>query len=186
VRSTLKPPVGFGSRPVGSPPTPRHETQIPGGPRRFAKAFKGILISGPGEPPPGFINGNNSASEWMIFWACLKLFGPQGEKWSYQSKVAGGRTRPGGAVPDFVLLESNTVMRVQTERYHIAVKSYVQLKDQAQLIMLERLGYKVIDIFEEHFIQDKSGQSAIKLVHEASQGVQRASPLASRTSRARG
>ena len=36
-----------------------------------AKGFKG----GPGDPPPGFVVGQTSATEWVIYWAMSKVFG---------------------------------------------------------------------------------------------------------------
>jgi hypothetical protein len=116
----------------------------------------------------------------------LKLLGPEGMKWSYQSKVMGGRKQPGGAVPDFLYRETNTIFRVQTERYHIAVPHYTQFKDREQYRAVSRAGFKVIDIYEEHFIGDATGQQAIAVTWDAIKGEQRPSPLANRTSRARG
>ncbi len=168
--------------------TPARKTQRPRPPAVFASGKQRQILSGPGLPPPGFIIGTTSLSEWYIYWAFTKVKGRPGENsWGFQIDAGGGRGTKGGAVIDFVVWdqEPRLAIRIQTERYHIAVPGRVQAYDETSKRMLERIGYKVIDIYEEHFIRDKSGQMAIVLVKEALQGKQRPSPITLPQSRAR-
>lgn len=168
--------------------SPPRRTQRPRPPAIFQTGKRRIQLDGPGEPPVGFVSGTTSLSEWYIYWAFLKVKGPEGESsWGFQIDAGGGRGRRGGAVIDFVVWdqEPRLAIRIQTERYHIAVRQQVQTFDETSKRMLERLGYKVIDIYEEHFIRDKSGRMSIILVREALQGKQRPSPLTLPQSRAR-
>ncbi len=51
--------------------------------------------------------------------------------------------------------------------------------------MLQRSGYKVIDVYEEHFLRDQTGKAAILVVKDALKGIQRPSPIKYRTGKSR-
>lgn len=136
--------------------------------------------SGPGDPPPDFIGGTNSLSEWMFYWACLKVLGPEGDRWDYQSSQLGGRQQQGGAVVDFVIKQNvgrRVGVRIQTYRFHFNVDAFKQAGDVAQLLALSSPDFIVIDVFEDQFIHDPTGQSAINLVVEVINERQRMNPL---------
>jgi hypothetical protein len=125
----------------------------------------------------------------VIFWACEKKFGPEGERWTYQGKI--NAQLPGGIKPDFVLYQEprNVIIRVQSERYHQQVNSWVAAYDIQQRLELEKRGNIVIDVFPEYYMLDDfgplTGKAAIWTVTEAEQGRQRPDPRATKTSWAR-
>lgn len=169
------------------PPQPPKGTVRPSGPKYLRLTRDPPILTGPGEPPPGFINGNNSPVEWYVWWALDKLKVP----FIYQAKIAGGRHIRGGSVPDFLVTDRSPelIIRVQTSRYHIAVAAHRQKYDIEQRRVLERLGYQVIDVFEEHFYgrrEYEDGAAVLSVVRDALNGKQRPSPIATATSRARG
>lgn len=180
------PPGQWGARPL---PVPR-EVQRPTGPR-FLNQKRDVSESGPGEPPPGFVTATTSREEWVIYWALTKILGPpERGSWSYQSNLLGGRERAGGAVADFVITNRrpSLIIRVQTERFHIATEYEKQARDELQKASLERAGFRVLDVYAEHFMRStnfETGQAAIAVVWDALKGIQRPNPITSRTSLAR-
>jgi hypothetical protein len=160
------------------PPTPDN-SRIPTGPRYISIDLNyPIHASGPGHPPPGFIGGTNSISEWYIYWALEKILGPEGHGWTYQSSYLGGRRMRGGAVVDFVVFTPryNIGLRIQTFYFHLAAGSYKQANDYEQRINLEQQELRIIDIYEQDFIGDRTGQSAIKVVLMALNGQEAPNP----------
>jgi hypothetical protein len=161
-------------------PTPDNN-RIPTGPRYiYADTSNPLHSSGPGPPPPGFIGGTNSVSEWYIYWALTKLLGPEGREWTYQSSYLGGRRMKGGAVVDFVVFTPryNIGLRIQTFYFHLAAGSYKQASDLEQRVNLEHQDLRIIDIYEQDFIGDKTGQSAIRVVQMALNGNEAPNPRA--------
>jgi hypothetical protein len=170
------------------PPVPSRPTQFPSGTK--AVKTRARVISEFSTPPKGFLNGNNSASEWPVLLACRKIAARLHVTVLYQSKVLGGRKRPGGAVPDIQIPEFRLLIRVQTERYHIAVRSNRHFYDLQQKYALMAVGYRVADIYEEDYMKggkliDPSGAGVTKLVWEIMTGFQRGNPVTTRRSRAR-
>lgn len=168
--------------------TPPRRVQRPRPPRAVASGTRVSHKSGPGLPPAGFLGATTSLSEWYIYWAFLKVKGPMGQtSWGYQIDAGGGRGAAGGAVIDFVVWdqEPRLAIRIQTERYHVATRNRTQMYDERSKRMLERLGYKVIDIWEQNFIKDKSGRAAIQKVRMALKGLQDPNPITAPTSLAR-
>lgn len=167
--------------------TPPRKVQKPRPPVAIQRGKTVVSRSGPGLPPPGFAGGPMSLFEWYLYWAFLKVKGPPGENsWAYQVGANGGR-RSGGAIIDFVVWdqEPRLAVRAQGSRYHVSTTRRNQMYDERSKRMLERLGYKVIDIWEDYVIGDKSGQSAIKRVHMALQGLQDPNPITAPESLAR-
>lgn len=161
--------------------TPPRKTQKPRPPKEFSQAKKTVYVGGPGEPPAWFMKtGIVSRSEWFIYWALRKVKGPPGDfSWANQVPAGGGRGQRGGAIIDFVIWdqEPRLAIRIQTDRFHIASPTSIHSYDEASKRMLERVGYKVIDIYEQHFLSDKSGKAAIAIVREALKGQQRPNPI---------
>lgn len=170
------------------PPVPARPTQFPSGIKGFERAPR--LTTGPGDPPKGFLTGTNSRSEWPVLWAARRIATRLNLTVVYQGKLLGGRKRPGGAVPDIWILELRLVIRVQTERYHVATRSNRHFYDAQQRYAVEKIGFRVADIYEEDFMQggklnDPSGETVMRLVWEIVTGFQRGNPVSTRRSRAR-
>ena len=176
------------------PPRLRSFPVMPKGPELY-QVPEGIgRFYGPGEPPPGFLTYTNSRSEWMVYWALAKITGypddprtsPAGfigwpGLWSYQRPEDGGRAAKGGQVVDFLVEPPATsgggiAIRVQTERYHIFTDAAKQAVDNILLVRLAGR-YRVVDIFEQDFLNDPSGQAVILEVKRALYGGQTSNPL---------
>jgi hypothetical protein len=163
-------------------PRLRTPPAIPTGPRMYrAPRFKGFK-GGPGEPPAGFVTGQTSASEWVIYWAMAKVFGePQDPRqgpffgfpgvWGYQ---VGGREQ-GQAVIDFVVYPNRRSrnlrygFRVQTEYFHNYADSKTQAYDLMQLWHLSDYNV-VVDLYDYEFMYDLRGSAAIILIKRALNG----------------
>jgi len=138
---------------------------------------------GPGDAPAGFVGGTTSLSEWYIYWALLQVRGPEGDEgaWAYQESFLGGRHIIGGAVVDFILYEDDYYigLRIQTYYFHLASPegSVKQANDLEQKIRLQDGNdLIIIDIYEQNFIHDDSGQAAIEQVLKAMQLVEEYNP----------
>jgi hypothetical protein len=163
----------------GNPPTPTGTGKMMSrGPRVLGGGA--TSVAGPGEPPAGFVGGTTSRSEWFIYWALEKLLGPEGVQWVFQESRQGGRHRLGGAVVDFIIYLSGLAIgvRVQTYRFHFNVDPAKQASDAAQLIALTDDSTIIIDIFEQQYIDDETGQAAIQLMLEVLNQRWRPNPLA--------
>lgn len=137
-------------------------------------------ISGPGDPPDGFVGGTTSKTEWYIYWALTKVLGPEEEgEWSFQNSMLGGRSTRGGAVVDFVVnMEPMYIgLRVQTFQYHFSDNSYQKMHDREQLFALSDWDFIVVDILESDFIHDATGAAAIQVVLAAIRQEYRPDPL---------
>lgn len=186
---------------AGRPPKSRKRKSIfPKGPALFKMGTKPQTgIGGPHEPPPGFLTAHNSKDEWILYWAFAKVRGTPkdprkppfvgGDDWSYQrpespTEIGLGRGRvAGGSVSDFVLMTGTDrviVVRLQTERWHIAAGSNVQMRD---LFIRDHLRgvEKVIDVYSQDFIGDPSGDAACRMAALAGKGIEMASPIRYRT-----
>jgi hypothetical protein len=161
-------------------------TAIPRGSRLYQVFRKAETVGGPGDPPPGFVIGTTSITEWWAYWALFKvmktLYGfsknPRDEPFDgfppyfgYQVDFVGGRQR-GGAVVDFTVnhLGQALLIRVVTDRYHIRTTAEKLASDEAQFRTLNRLGRKVIDVLESDIMNDRSGNGAVKAMWRAVQG----------------
>src|SRR5690606_616919 len=154
---------------------------MPRGPRLY-KLDPDHAKSGPGDPPPGFVTATTSGREWLCYWAIAKVLKwPKDPRqgpftgwpglWAYQWDVEGGRAQRGGAVADFVIMPGNVVdgeilIRLQTSRWHLFTDSSKQATDQILLTRMARFG-RVVDIYEQDVILDKSGHAAILEVKKA-------------------
>lgn len=124
-------------------------------------------------------SGTTSESEGFIYFALEKLLGPEGVQWVYQESRLGGRHRLGGAVVDFIIYLAglSVGVRVQTYRFHMNVSPSQQAYDKNQLIALSDPSTMIIDVFEQQYIQDRTGQAAIRLMLEIINRQWRPNPL---------
>ena len=162
------------------PKTPAKPAKIrtpavkPYGPSYLRSITKETYISGPGEPPELFLGGQNSATEWIAYWALAKVFDDPkdprkppyfgGRDWGYQIDRLGGYVRAvGSAVIDFVVYLGHTMLgiRIQTERFHIFTASRQQGYDMLQRAELERSGMQVVDVYDTDLLGDPSGAKAV-------------------------
>jgi hypothetical protein len=133
-----------------------------------------------------------------VFWAFARVLrdpkDPRkppfvgGANWEYQKAVDGGRI-VGGQVVDFVYVhpKGKTIgIRVQTERWHIMTDAATQLQDFF-LKTNQRAVDQIVDIYDQDFISDKTGQAVCAVVANAIKGNQAyAPPFAGRSQRIRG
>ena len=183
-------------RPV-RPPRLRSFPVMPRGPRLY-KLDPDHAKSGPGDPPPGFVTATTSGSEWLCYWAIAKVLKwPKDPRqgpftgwpglWAYQWDVEGGRAQRGGQVADFVIMPGNVVdgeilIRVQTSRYHVHTDYTKQASDAILQTRLARFG-RVVDIWEQDFVHDKSGQAVILEIKKALWGGKSSDPLSAGTAK---
>ena len=177
------------------PPTLRHKALKPTG-NRFVPKIE-TLISGPGEPPDGFLDGQNSVTEWYAYWALAKIFNnPRGTDvrlgpfyggwpdWGYQVAQLGGFVRAlGSAVVDFVVYQGAVIIgiRIQTEHFHIFTSSKQQAYDSFQRFDLERNGLSVVDVYDTALLNDPSGQKAVIAMKRAIGRLEDLNPVVGRT-----
>lgn len=172
----------------------RREPVFGTGPRALQLQKDPTYQYGPGEAPPGFVSATTSKSEWVFYWAIAKAFNDPrdprtppfwgGRDWAYQIAMQGGRREPGGAVVDFLIyLPGETIgIRLQTSRFHIQAGPEKQAYDEAQFTNLSRF-ITVRDVYEEQFIGDRSGESAVRIAVETIGGRGRMNPIRSGTAR---
>ena len=167
----------------------RRFSAIPRGPRYVQDIRRTLYLSGPGAPPPGFVGGGTSASEWVIYWALAKIFddpkNPRkppflgGQDWEFQKSYLGAYTRArGSSVLDFVV-RTRTVdvgMRLQSERFHIFTTSKKQTTDELLRVALSK-ELLIVDLYEQDFIADKTGVAAITVARAAIAGAERTNPI---------
>lgn len=174
--------------------TPPRLPTLPGPPKaprgpRFVPPHEEV-IGGPGEPPPGFLTGQNSLTEWYAYFALAKVFNDPpdprippyfgGKDWGYQIARLGGFVRSlGSAVVDFVVYQDATVLgiRIQTERFHIFADSRRHAYDAIQRADLEANGLTVIDIYDDELLGDPSGQKAVVAMKRAVGRLEKINPV---------
>lgn len=186
-----KPPVRL------RPPMPRRPTTTPTGPRLYRVTRKNtVTLGGPGIAPPGFVTQQQTASEWVWYWASMKVLDPLrdprkppfygGQNWSYQKQVLPQTShtyaKSLSTNIDFLytLAYPALAVRIQTYRYHLATTSFKQAYDTAQL--LRELGaFNVVDVYEQDFLSDATGAAAIIMVKQTLGLIATQNPLTGRT-----
>lgn len=166
----------------------RSFTAHPQGPKLFHLFAKPVNIGGgPGDPPPGFIMGHNSKTEWLVYWALAKIFDDPkhprqppfagGQQWGYQTSEDAGRV-PGGQVLDFVVLSGlkKIGIRVDTEHFHIFTSAATQEKDFYLRTHLRSVD-QVVSIYDQDFIGDPTGKAVIAVVAKAIKGDMMPNPI---------
>jgi hypothetical protein len=184
-------------RGLASPPRLPRPPKGPTAPTGRAFIPKGeTLLSGPGDPPPGFLNGQNSLTEWVCYWALFKIFGQSSDDprrapfyglfpfFEYQSSELGGYTRAlGSAVVDFVVFQGGTIIgiRIQTERFHTFASSRIQANDAIQRANLEANGLRVIDVHDDQLLPPGDGQKGVIAMKQAIGMLEKVNPIYART-----
>lgn len=182
--------VPKGVQKVARPPGPLRGVQRPSGMRRFNITDSPIADGDMWVMPAWFRNGNNSADEWPPYQALTLILGPPDQdNWTYQTRTSIAFGILGTAKPDFLILQDPfMVIRVQSDRYHIAVSSFKAASDLEQRTYLERIGYRVIDIYPQHYqpAERDQGRRILSVVRDALNGRQRSNPRDLQLSFARG
>lgn len=168
--------------------------RLPGPPARpTGPAFipKGeTIIGGYGDPPPGFVTGQTSLTEWIFYWALAKVFkdpkDPRvppyygGRDWGYQIAELGGYVRAvGSAVIDFVVYQGATTLgiRIQTEHFHIFTASRKHAYDMLQAAQIEGKGITIVDVYDTELLGDPSGQKAVIAAKRAIGRIEKQNPV---------
>lgn len=129
-------------------------------------------------PWPGFVGAHTSLPEQMIYRAIARVTGdppnPQqppyvgGVGWTYQDPLMGGRLSKGGVVCDFLVhwnLE-DVCIRLQSERYHVTA----DIAKQQDELYEKAHGDRTVDIYEQEFVADCSGEAACRVIANALAG----------------
>lgn len=178
------------------PPRLRTPARLPRGPEYLLSPEQ--RVTGPGEPPPGFLRPRTSATEWMVYWALAKIFDnpddprvpPFDGAWPFWTYQKGIGQSPGRAVVDFIVYRETrrgrpVGIRVQTEYRHLFTSNQQQSYDRLQLLSLS--GYlDVMDIYDTDFLNDKTGQAVIVVVKNAIGLLKHPDPLIAGTARRAG
>lgn len=127
-------------------------------------------------PWPNFVGAHTSLSEQMIYHALARVTGdpPEPEKppyaggvgWTYQDPLLGGRLNVGGSVCDFLVQYggNEVCIRLQSERYHVFAEV---AKRMDELFEKSHSTATTIDIYEEDFVADCTGEAACRVVADA-------------------
>jgi hypothetical protein len=170
------PPAGLGRR-VKAGGLPRNPLRQFG--PRWLKSFA-LPKANPDwcVPWPDFVGAHTSLSEQMIYRAIARKMGdpPHPEKppysggvnWSYQDPLLGGRMTKGGSVCDFNIHwnTEDVCIRLQSERYHVTA----EMAKRVDELYEKSHGDRVIDIYEQDFVGDCSGEAACAVVADALAG----------------
>lgn len=154
--------------------------------------IKEQFVGGPGDPPPGFIGGQNSVTEWWVYWALFKIMDPTANprkppffglpgKFDYQSAQMGGFIRAlGSSVVDFLVHYGHThiALRVQTEFFHIFTNERKHAYDLLQRANLMKFIH-VVDLYDNELLGDPSGAKAIVAVKRALNMIESVNPILS-------
>lgn len=177
------------SNPKVKLPTLRKPAALPTGPRMFRPLplDEQPIRPGPGEPPPGFVNARTSRTEWFIYWGLATIFkNPVDPRqppffggwpdWTFQQALDDV-----GAVLDFIINNPgngmNTVaLRVVTEYWHLYTSNQKQASDEMQKDALSAY-YTVIDVYDQDFINDPTGQATIVTLKNVLGMIERPNPL---------
>lgn len=184
-------------KPLGGIKDKRSSPRIPANPKlalrptgeaELKAGLKAVVhMTGPGEPPEGFVGVWTSLTEWYVYWALVRITAPSddprtppfigNEHFVYQKQEKGGRV-PGGSVTDFAVSTPTgwIGIRVETERWHIWTTAAIQMKDlqiRTNLDSMER----VIAVYDQHFIGDETGEEVIRVMKLALKGIELPSPI---------
>lgn len=178
---------------AGLPPL-RLPPVLPRGPKLYQPKKGGGYVGPVSEPPPGFVIGTTSATEWMVYHALARVLGvPEDPRtppfigfpgvWSFQKAFDEGRRQAGGAVIDFVVYAGerssmDVAFRIQTEYFHIYADNDVQVHDQLQKERLSAF-MRVVDLYDQDFAWDATNAATIVLVKQALAGETFIDPITS-------
>jgi hypothetical protein len=181
-------------KPGKLPRPPRMRSKIPTAPRGPKIYHRGEApIPGASPfmfPPEGFVTAHTSLPEWMVYLAMAFETGQPKDPflppfiggpplWVYQKIEQGGRV-PGGSVSDFVVLNYNGTaqigIRVETERFHIWTDAAQQKKDLYINAHLRTVN-KIVRVFDQHFIDDPTGEKVCRVMALAMKGIEMPNPI---------
>ena len=176
---------GRGRRDVARPPRLRTPAALPRGPRLYSEPKDKGYIGPVSEPPPGFVQGTTSETEWRVYHAIARVLGEPEDpysppfigspgSWAYQKAWDDGRRQAGGSVIDFLVYgggrsDDDVAFRVQTEHFHLYADASVHEKDAIQLARLTEF-MRVVDLYDQDFMFDPTNQATIILIKEALAG----------------
>jgi len=170
----------------------RRPVVVPIGPRLYRTTrAQELSLSGPGPAPAGFVTAQQTATEWVWYWASMKVLDPErdprkppfwgGQNWAYQSQqlaqIPGVHTKAMSTNIDFLYMLSfpYIAVRIQTYRYHTGATSIKQAYDRAQQVR-EVGQFNEVDVYEQDFLSDSSGATAIILLKETLGLIRRINP----------
>jgi hypothetical protein len=182
-------------KPGKLPRPPRMRSKIPTaprGPKIYHRGEAPIPGAAPFmNPPLGFLDSPHvSTVEWMCYLALALETGYPANPflppfiggpplWVYQKIEQGGRV-PGGSVSDFVVLNYNGTaqigIRVETERFHIWTDAAQQKKDLYINAHLRTVN-KIVRVFDQHFIDDPTGEKVCRVMALAMKGIEMPNPI---------
>lgn len=167
---------------TGKPKMIGGDSTVNYGPAVAGMQYKTRQASGPDSLPDTMFFGNQrTRSEKYLYWALLKLLGPEWEgRWEYQGHSSANSQVRGFARVDFIIFGSryDIGVRVQTYRFHGNVDPFKQTYDIEQFLALHTRYFQVVDVFEKDYIHDETGQAAIQVMLEVINNRQRINPLA--------
>ena len=140
-----------------------------GGPDGFVRAH-----------PELFATGTTSRDEGYFYWACQKRLGPEGEFWSYQVPLAGGRHQRGGAVVDFIISYNPSMdigVRILTFWFHASAGAVKHAHDQEQEISLSGGNMRIVDAPSQDYIYDKTGRAVLRMLDNILSGAEPRDPV---------
>lgn len=97
-------------------------------------------------------NIRGSLPERLVHRALTNFGLLPGVDFTFQTAMLGGRTELGGLVADFIFPKIMTILQVQS--YWHTVSQAIQVRDDDQMAILERMGYLVLEIWPE-YIEDE-------------------------------
>lgn len=173
----------------------RRPTLYPQGPTLLGLGTRRTQSGGPGAPPPGFLGPTVSNVEWVIYWSSSKLYPPfdprqppfTGDRlgrWDYQSPSTPGQVRElGSTVSDFVyhIAAGDVIVRLDTWYYHIASNAQKHAFDRAARQSAYRYGDRVVTLYDTSFINDETGNAAVRALADAISGREILSPVSGGT-----
>lgn len=189
----ITPAAPRGPQPPAAPPGMGRRKRAGGLPRnplrQFGPRFLGLFQLPRGVPDwcvpwPEFVGAHTSLTEQMIYRAIAKVTGdpphPErppytgGVNWSYQDPLLGGRMSKGGQVCDFTIRwgTEEVCIRLQSEYWHVQAEMAKRIDELYE----KSHGDRIVDIFEQDFVGDCSGEAACRVVANALAGRETGDP----------
>jgi hypothetical protein len=188
IQPSVSQDAGFPSIPR---PRVRRKTFRPTGPKIYQLSKDPEHLGGPGDAPTEFLSAQTTETEWYVYWAFSKLFhdpkdprlppytGARDGSWQYQKFVEGPSDSVIGNLRnvDFIAVFGTQLIgfRIQTARFHVMASSVIQAKDfylKTHITGVTRL----VDIYEQDFIGDPSGEAVCTTLANALRGFESAGP----------
>ena len=105
--------------------------------------------------PEGWLG---SLPEWIFYSSLIELGYNEGEDFTYQNPLAGGRLDKGGAIIDFMFYNPpNLAVNVQGVYYHYELGAEAKARDIFTRQFLAGQGITLIFVDEDDLLQDPTG-----------------------------